>query len=174
MIRSIVGTPAPISPACSLAVAPTPLDILLARSGGHPRTDTAGGGGEGLLVETISITAVGKKKGGVGDNTASAPHECFLLHTPSPLPLIHDSSRITPHTTPRCLSPPPHISMPVQQRQKHCCLVCHHAFSKAEHLMRHSRTHSEERPFTCPACGKSFARQYHEPTIYRSQPPSEC
>ncbi|KAK5800143.1 hypothetical protein VI817_002355 [Penicillium citrinum] len=33
------------------------------------------------------------------------------------------------------------------------------AFKKAEHLDRHIRSHTKERPFTCDVCGKLYARQ---------------
>ncbi|KAH8646340.1 hypothetical protein BX600DRAFT_477545 [Xylariales sp. PMI_506] len=38
------------------------------------------------------------------------------------------------------------------------CKACSRAFSKAEHLQRHERTHSGAKPFVCTACGRQFAR----------------
>jgi hypothetical protein len=35
---------------------------------------------------------------------------------------------------------------------------CTRAFKRAEHLRRHLRTHTSERPFVCDACDKRFAR----------------
>ncbi|KAF1814246.1 hypothetical protein P152DRAFT_412867 [Eremomyces bilateralis CBS 781.70] len=38
------------------------------------------------------------------------------------------------------------------------CSVCHQAYSKREHLLRHERTHTGYRPFACGECGRKFAR----------------
>src|SRR5947207_6567625 len=40
---------------------------------------------------------------------------------------------------------------------------CHHClrtFTKTEHLERHVRSHTKEKPFQCSVCGKSYGRQY--------------
>ena len=41
----------------------------------------------------------------------------------------------------------------------HTCTICQRCYAKAEHLLRHERTHTKEKPFTCPICRRSFARQ---------------
>ncbi|KAM0791384.1 hypothetical protein ACM66B_005849 [Microbotryomycetes sp. NB124-2] len=43
----------------------------------------------------------------------------------------------------------------------HVCTVpgCGASFRKLEHATRHSRTHTQIRPYTCSTCSKSFARQ---------------
>ncbi|KFA72558.1 hypothetical protein S40288_06870 [Stachybotrys chartarum IBT 40288] len=38
------------------------------------------------------------------------------------------------------------------------CRFCSKRFKRAEHLLRHERTHTHEKPFICP-CGKGFTRQ---------------
>ncbi|KAI1623922.1 hypothetical protein EDD37DRAFT_666616 [Exophiala viscosa] len=38
------------------------------------------------------------------------------------------------------------------------CGVCGRKFSKNEHLRRHDRSHTKEKPYECPVCHKSFAR----------------
>lgn len=38
------------------------------------------------------------------------------------------------------------------------CEVCQATFSRQEHLARHSRSHTTEKPFECPYCRKGFSR----------------
>ncbi|KAH7414398.1 hypothetical protein DE146DRAFT_640194 [Phaeosphaeria sp. MPI-PUGE-AT-0046c] len=38
------------------------------------------------------------------------------------------------------------------------CTFCSRSFSRQEHLSRHLRIHTRERPFSCSLCAKSFAR----------------
>ncbi|KAL2839403.1 hypothetical protein BJY01DRAFT_257746 [Aspergillus pseudoustus] len=38
------------------------------------------------------------------------------------------------------------------------CAHCHRVFSKVEHLRRHQRSHTGERPFKCKHCGRKYAR----------------
>ncbi|KAJ5556354.1 hypothetical protein N7494_000269 [Penicillium frequentans] len=38
------------------------------------------------------------------------------------------------------------------------CAKCHRVFSKVEHLRRHQRSHTGERPFKCMTCGRTYAR----------------
>lgn len=44
-------------------------------------------------------------------------------------------------------------------KEERVCAVCGQAFKKAEHLARHFRSHTKEKPFECHVCSKSFARQ---------------
>ncbi|RSL90017.1 hypothetical protein CEP51_000938 [Fusarium floridanum] len=38
------------------------------------------------------------------------------------------------------------------------CAYCDRVFTKEEHLRRHQRAHTGEKPFKCRTCGKSYAR----------------
>ncbi|OJJ96270.1 hypothetical protein ASPACDRAFT_54647 [Aspergillus aculeatus ATCC 16872] len=38
------------------------------------------------------------------------------------------------------------------------CLSCNRTFSKAEHLTRHLRSHTNDRPYECLICGKLYSR----------------
>ncbi|KAL4806492.1 hypothetical protein BDV18DRAFT_159666 [Aspergillus unguis] len=39
------------------------------------------------------------------------------------------------------------------------CPVCSQSFRKADHLARHFRSHTKERPFMCPVCSKLYVRR---------------
>ncbi|KAA8902270.1 hypothetical protein FN846DRAFT_756576, partial [Sphaerosporella brunnea] len=42
----------------------------------------------------------------------------------------------------------------------HICAIgsCNARFKRQEHLRRHERTHTDERPFSCEVCGRKFSR----------------
>lgn len=40
----------------------------------------------------------------------------------------------------------------------HRCKYCPSTFAKTEHLKRHERSHTKERPYVCGICGKKFTR----------------
>jgi hypothetical protein len=50
------------------------------------------------------------------------------------------------------------------------CPHCPKRFTRGFHMRNHIRTHSNERPFSCTVCGKSFVRDYdrkrHEKTVH--------
>lgn len=43
---------------------------------------------------------------------------------------------------------------------KRKCLMCARTFSKAEHLERHIRSHTKEKPFECQQCHRKYGRKY--------------
>lgn len=48
----------------------------------------------------------------------------------------------------------------VQRDNKRKCPVCARTFSKTEHLERHVRSHTKEKPFQCQHCGRKYGRKY--------------
>ncbi|KAH1494816.1 hypothetical protein LV164_005467 [Aspergillus fumigatus] len=52
------------------------------------------------------------------------------------------------------------------------CSICHSTFRRPEHLKRHFRSHTKEKPFECAQCGRHFSRTSLEcqyPTERRSK-----
>ncbi|OKL61069.1 hypothetical protein UA08_03341 [Talaromyces atroroseus] len=50
-------------------------------------------------------------------------------------------------------------------RKQRVCPWCSQNFTKDEHLARHIRSHTKERPFSCSACNKSFTRHSQRSAI---------
>ncbi|KAL5355839.1 hypothetical protein BJX96DRAFT_185038 [Aspergillus floccosus] len=46
----------------------------------------------------------------------------------------------------------------IRNRPEHRCHTCNKNFSKSEHLTRHLRSHTKERPYECTTCGKLYSR----------------
>lgn len=52
---------------------------------------------------------------------------------------------------------------PLDPRNNPSCPICHQSFKRNEHLERHVRMHTMERPFVCVVCEVRFARKYGRP-----------
>lgn len=53
----------------------------------------------------------------------------------------------------------PHAKRKARRRAPPDCQYCQRSFSRAEHLQRHLRTHTQEKPYGCSVCSKSFGRR---------------
>ncbi|KAK2032521.1 hypothetical protein LX32DRAFT_582696 [Colletotrichum zoysiae] len=78
--------------------------------------------------------------------------------------LSHNGTNIRPQPQPPQQLPRPH-STPVKRRRRtgngpdaRACPHCGRSFKRTEHLERHVRTHTKEKPFIC-RCGAAFARR---------------
>jgi uncharacterized Zn-finger protein len=50
-------------------------------------------------------------------------------------------------------------SSPKRRAKAFNCRYCSDTFHRLEHIQRHERTHTKEKPFPCTSCGKAFARR---------------
>jgi hypothetical protein len=78
-------------------------------------------------------------------------------------------------------SPPRSNAVPYPLKTYTCPLpTCQRLFKRLEHLKRHVRTHTMERPYSCQVCGKRFSRsdnlaqhrKTHDRVLVNSPPPS--
>lgn len=54
---------------------------------------------------------------------------------------------------------------PLNSKNSANCPICHQSFKRNEHLERHVRMHTMERPFVCVVCGTRFSRKYDKYNI---------
>lgn len=71
----------------------------------------------------------------------------------------HDTSHAASGVFRRARSATATESGPYPQKSHSCPIPsCGRLFKRLEHLKRHVRTHTQERPYVCPHCGKAFSR----------------
>jgi len=122
------------------------------------------------------------------NSAASVAHQNDMSRHGTPLPTIEGSPSLEPvPVTQQDYSPIPTSDMgqmgeqrPILQggpmvrrarsatvmelgpypQKTHCCPIptCGRTFKRLEHLKRHVRTHTQERPYVCPYCSKAFSR----------------
>ncbi|KAJ5038414.1 uncharacterized protein L3040_007277 [Drepanopeziza brunnea f. sp. 'multigermtubi'] len=76
---------------------------------------------------------------------------------------IHDSPRRLmqgPHGVMRRARSATMMELGPYPQKSHSCPIptCGRLFKRLEHLKRHVRTHTQERPYICPHCNKAFSR----------------
>ena len=96
-----------------------------------------------------------------GDHPPVLKHSALsMLHSPQPLP-----SRPQPDKTGAPPPPPPqqqqqpstsHETSPNSSKKKNVCSYCQLVCAKPSVLEKHMRTHTNERPYPCEACGFAF------------------
>lgn len=52
-----------------------------------------------------------------------------------------------------------HGTTPSGKPRLYVCSICTRAFARLEHLHRHERSHTKEKPFTCGVCQRKFSRR---------------
>lgn len=88
---------------------------------------------------------------------SSPSHDSGLHHVPSPQMLPSRSPAIRASNTPESFATPAQSNGPGKGFA--CPLIsCGRLFKRLEHLKRHVRTHTQERPYECNRCSKRFSR----------------
>lgn len=86
--------------------------------------------------------------------------------------MVVEGSRLVPaHTDPLSVDmDPASVDTPMGAKT---CPECGRVFTKPAHLLRHVRSHAQQKPFECSVCRKSFGRtdalQRHERTVHSAK-----
>lgn len=62
---------------------------------------------------------------------------------------------------------------PTRKPKRFQCHRCQRLFARLEHLQRHERTHTQEKPFCCHHCDQRFSRRFVYPQVRLSTPLSQ-
>lgn len=95
-------------------------------------------------------------KCGEGDSSSQIP---TTLHPSAPHSLRYQTfGGIMANTENRQTQALPKLSG--RHSRRYACAECDQAFKKREHLVRHTRSHTKEKPYTCHVCPKAYGRRY--------------
>ncbi|KAK5226488.1 hypothetical protein LTR47_008945 [Exophiala xenobiotica] len=144
MLNGMVWAPKPAAlPA--IEIRPRPPRYVNRR----PRSSTSGDGGstpKGIRIDD------GSDRHGLNQTiTADEPPN------PNTTASLQDQDpAIQPPKRPRASPASAHDS---HSKKTHQCSTCPQTFARAEHLIRHERSHRKERPFSCHLCDSTFTRK---------------
>lgn len=159
----------PVSPAATLPVSPYAtyaVETPVVYSGSSPRRRSSGGSSAGYSSARAALVSAASMNRLLACLPEGPPSTPYIVDPSEPaVSAIHPRYRIPPPTS----LPAAHLDRlsgetdgPPRLAKTHVCEIegCGKAFKRLEHLKRHERTHTDDKPFCCdvPGCGRWFSR----------------
>lgn len=86
-------------------------------------------------------------------------HDAHLWYSRSVPAMMDIASNESPCAQALTSTTQPRPSASDKARVWHCS-QCRQAFKKKEHLVRHTQSHTKQKPFVCSHCPKAYSRRY--------------